>query len=194
MDAWGFKLLQTVLAVAEMLSIGLNLPSNAISDKMLLGPHLLAPTGTDLSLFVDRVGTTVAGYHYDINILTIHGRARFPGLYVWTRAGTRVQVQVPEGFLLVQSGVQLEYLTAGAILRGMHEVVISEDTARVVKEAVASRSSLWRVSSTFFAHVRSDASLSPLAHFGDSPDAHKYHNVRAGDQIARELRALDLAT
>ena len=23
-----------------------------------------------------------AGYHYDLNFLTIHGKARFPGLYV----------------------------------------------------------------------------------------------------------------
>ena len=43
-----------------------------------------------------------AGYHYDLNFLTIHGKARFPGLHVWLRDGRRVPVKVPDGCLLLQ--------------------------------------------------------------------------------------------
>lgn len=66
---------------------------------MLGGAHLLAPTGTDLLKYA--VGTTLAGFHYDIALLTIHGKCRYPGLYVWTRDWKKIQVRVPEGCLLL---------------------------------------------------------------------------------------------
>lgn len=70
------------------------------------GPHLLAPTGSDLSCY-NEDGTIFAGYHYDLNFLTIHGRSRFPGLYIWLRNGEKVAVKVPVGCLLIQTGKQV---------------------------------------------------------------------------------------
>lgn len=29
-------------------------------------------------------------YHYDLNFMTIHGKSRFPGLYIWLRDGKKV--------------------------------------------------------------------------------------------------------
>lgn len=195
MDGWGNKLVNSLFTVADMLALGLDLEPGCLREKMAMGPHLLAPTGSDLSeISGESVGSALAGFHYDLNMLTIHGRARYPGLYVWTRDGRRVPVVVPEGFLLVQAGIQLEYLTAGTILRGMHEVVVSEATVRVAEEAKRTKSSLWRVSSTLFGHVRSDALLSPVGHFANLPEASKYAGIRAGEQVAEELRALELAT
>ena len=66
--------------------------------------------------------TAYAGFHYDLNFLTIHGKSRFPGLFVWLRDGQRVAVQVPEGCLLLQAGKQMEWLTGGHVQAGMHEV------------------------------------------------------------------------
>ena len=40
----------------------------------------------------------------DLNLLTIHGKSKFPGLYVWLRNGRRVRVKVPDGCLLIQVG------------------------------------------------------------------------------------------
>lgn len=85
------------------------------------GPHLLAPTGSDFSRH-GQEGTVLAGFHYDLNFLTIHGRSRYPGLFIWLRDGRRVLVRVPEGCLLVQAGKQMEYLTGGHVLAGFHEV------------------------------------------------------------------------
>ena len=48
-----------------------------------------------------------AGYHYDLNVMTIHGKSRFPGLFIWLRDGTRVPVKVPDGCLLLQAGKQV---------------------------------------------------------------------------------------
>lgn len=187
LNPWGTRLLDAVMTVAEMLALGLGLPQNAISDKLQYGPHLLAPTGSDMSLLSQRVGTTIAGFHYDINALTIHGKSRYPGLFVWTRSGMRIPVHVPDGCLLVQAGIQIEHLTSGLIKRGMHEVVVSEETRSAAQAALREGRCTWRVSSTLFAHVRSDEPLDPLGQFGEP------RGLRAGDQIAAELRALNLA-
>jgi hypothetical protein len=38
----------------------------------------------------------------DLNFLTIHGKSRFPGLFVWSREGKKLNVKVPHGCLLLQ--------------------------------------------------------------------------------------------
>ena len=56
-------------------------------------------------------GTVLAGYHYDLNFLTIHGKSRFPGLFVWLADGRRMPVKVPPGHLIVQVGLGLRRFT-----------------------------------------------------------------------------------
>lgn len=57
-----------------------------------------------------------AGYHYDLNFLTIHGRSRFPGLNIWLRNGQKVEVKVPVGCLLIQTGKQVRVLETCALV------------------------------------------------------------------------------
>lgn len=33
-----------------------------------------------------------AGFHYDLNFMTIHGRSRYPGLFAWLADGRRIAV------------------------------------------------------------------------------------------------------
>lgn len=77
--------------------------------------------GADLETH-NTLNMCYAGYHYDLNFLTIHGKSRFPGLFVWLRDGRRVAVKIPAGCLLLQAGKQLEWLTGGYVMAGMHEV------------------------------------------------------------------------
>lgn len=63
---------------------------------------MLAPTGSNLERH--SVGTIFAGFHYDFNFLTIHGKSRYPGLSVWLRDGSKAAVKVGEGELLLQAG------------------------------------------------------------------------------------------
>lgn len=77
--------------------------------------------GTDLQNY-GALGSCYAGYHYDLNFLTIHGKSRFPGLAVWLQDGRRLPVSIPSGCLLIQAGKQIEWLTNGHIRAGMHEV------------------------------------------------------------------------
>ncbi|KAK9798152.1 hypothetical protein WJX73_010774 [Symbiochloris irregularis] len=194
MNSWGTKMLAAVEAVAELAANGLGLPAAAFTSLMEQGPHLLAPTGCNLEEY-GRVGTCIAGFHYDLNFLTIHGRARFPGLFIWLRDGTRVAVKMPAGCLLLQAGKQLEWLTGGHIRAGMHEVLCTQATVRAMNEAKAAGRSLWRVSSTVFGHVASDRILVPLGPFALQPGAaSQYPQVAAGAQVQQELDAIRLSS
>lgn len=96
-------------------------------------PHLLAPTASDLVKY-NKKDTILAGFHTDLNFLTIHGRSRYPGLHIWARnTGKRIPVKFPPTgrYLLVQAGKQLEHLTGGLIKAGFHEVVVNEATVEV---------------------------------------------------------------
>lgn len=191
MDSWGYKMISAIQAVAEMAAIGFGLEKDAFTSLMKQGPHLLAPTGSDLGRF-GKEGTVFAGYHYDLNFLTIHGRSRFPGLNIWLRNGQKVEVKVPVGCLLIQTGKQIEWLTAGDCKAGMHEVVVTRRTIDAIKLASEQNRILWRVSSTLFAHIASDALLQPLGHFAESPLAGKYPPICAGEFVEQELAVINL--
>lgn len=191
MDSWGLKMISAIQVVAEMAAVGFGLPKDAFTSLMNQGPHLLAPTGSDLQRY-GQEGTVFAGYHYDLNFLTIHGRSRFPGLNIWLRNGEKVEVKVPVGCLLIQAGKQIEWLTAGECIAGMHEVVVTKRTLEAIRLASEQNRSLWRVSSTLFAHVASDAILKPLGHFANSPLASTYPPLCAGEFVEKELAVINL--
>ena len=79
----------------------------------------------------NKKDTIIAGFHYDLNFFSIHGRSRFPSLHIWARnSGKRMLARIPkEGpYLLVQAGKQLEHFTGGLIKAGYHEVVVNDAT------------------------------------------------------------------
>jgi isopenicillin N synthase-like dioxygenase len=135
MDRWGGMMLEGCLTVAKMAAVGMDLPEDTFSERMNLGNHLLAPTGSDLRKY--DVGTVFAGVHYDLNFLTIHGKSPFPGLYIWTREGKKTAVKVPDGCLILQAGIQFERITGGFVMAGYHEVIYTEATKEKVDARVA---------------------------------------------------------
>lgn len=193
MDAWGEGLLGATTTVASMLASGLGLPQDALTSMMHSAPHLLAPTASDLRGPHGALGTVLAGVHYDLNAISMHGRSRFPGLYVWTREGARCAVAVPPGCLLVQAGKQLEHVTGGAIQAGFHEVVVDERTLAAVAAAAAAGRSRVRISSTLFGHFASDVLLRPLGRFGEDAAAREaYPPILCGAHVQEELKAINL--
>ncbi|RHZ62267.1 hypothetical protein Glove_341g29 [Diversispora epigaea] len=192
MSQWGNQLNQAILTVAEMTSVGLGLPANTLPDLAKNGPHLLAPTGSDLNKY-GKLNTILAGFHYDLNFLTIHGKSRFPGLNIWPRNGSiKVPVKIPDGYLFVQAGKQLEWLTGGEIMAGYHEVIVTEDTIKAIENAKKTQPDrpLWRISSTFFLHIASDNSLETLV--SCKPNLKLYPTILAGDQVKHELGLIEL--
>jgi len=88
MDNWGKKLMDSGITLAEMAAVGFQLPRDTFTRLMHQGPHLLAPTASDLGKY-NSIDTILAGYHQDLNFVTLHGRSRFPGLYIWLRGGKK---------------------------------------------------------------------------------------------------------
>lgn len=143
-----------------MSAIGLGLPKTTFTEMLSGGSHLLAPTGSDLEK--NSVGAIFAGFHYDIAFLTIHGKSRYPGLYVWLRNDQKLQVKVPNGCLLLQAGKTFEHITGGYVLAGFHEVVYTDKTRENYEIAKAAGKPTWRVSSTMFTHFRHNVDCSPM--------------------------------
>jgi isopenicillin N synthase-like dioxygenase len=191
MNMWGNKMLAATHTLSTMSAIGFDLPEDAFTSRMEGGPHLLAPTGSDFSKY-GELGRVLAGYHYDLNFMTIHGKSRFPGLYIWTRAGKKMTVKVPDGCLLVQAGKQFEMLMGGHVQAGFHEVVVSPATRAVIEAKEASGESLWRVSSTLFSHIMSDQTLEPLGQYATAEALAQYPPVLTGQQVQDELDLIKL--
>ena len=146
-------------------------------------PHLLAPTASDLVKYGEE-DTILAGFHTDLNFLTIHGRSRYPGLNIWARnTGDRIAVSIPPGnYLLVQAGKQLEHSTGGLIKAGFHEVTVNERTV----ETIARRTKefpdrpLVRISSTLFWHLNSDFDLAPVPTLVERADKVREEQAKMG--------------
>ena len=130
MDNWGYQMVNSTLLAAEMAAIGMGLEKDAFTKRMDLAPHLLAPTASDL--IKNDVGTAFASFHYDLNFITIHGKSRYPGLFLWTRDMQRMPVSIPAGCLLLQAGIMFEHITGGYVTAGYHEVIYTEKAKEVV--------------------------------------------------------------
>jgi hypothetical protein len=88
-----------------MAAIGLGLDKKFLSSRIENGFFMLSPTACDLQRC--KKGDVLAAFHRDFDLLTIHGKARYSGLYAWLNTGEKFLVTVPEGHLLVQAGKQL---------------------------------------------------------------------------------------
>ncbi|KAL0472961.1 hypothetical protein QR685DRAFT_515367 [Neurospora intermedia] len=210
MQQWGTSMKSAVEGLTEMAAVGLGLPAGTFKDAGKYGPHLLAPTASDLVKYGQK-DTILAGFHTDLNFLTIHGRSRYPGLHIWARnTGKRITVKIPPGnYLLVQAGKQLEHITGGLIKAGFHEVVVNERTVEVIekrKQQFPDRP-LIRISSTFFWHLNSDHDLAPIPKLAE--EAHRlraeqfnlgrdegeektYPPMKVGELVQEELKHIAL--
>lgn len=189
--AWGERMLETIETVSEMTAVGFGLPPDAFTSRMRCAPHILAPTGSDLTRY-GATGTVLAGFHDDLNFLTGHAAANFSGLFAWTRDLQRFPVRVPAGCLLMQAGQQFEYLTGGRVLCGCHEVVVVEEMRSGIEAARKVGLAPWRVTSTFFGHIASDIVLQPLEPFIADGVLERYPPIAAGMQVGREIGILGL--
>ncbi|CAN8097749.1 unnamed protein product [Discula destructiva] len=210
MDLWGTSMKNAVSGLAEMAATGLGLAEKTFSDAGRYGPHILAPTSSDLQKYGQK-NTILAGFHTDLNFLTIHGRSRYPGLHIWARnTGKRIAVKIPQGnYLLVQAGKQLEHLTGGLVKAGYHEVIVNGKTVETIERRKVEFPDrpLNRISSTFFWHLSSDFDLTPIPELTDKAkklrleqmnlgrdegEEAEYPAMKVGQQVQNELKHIAL--
>lgn len=203
LETWGRRMKDAVEGLARMAAIGFGLDQETFTDAGKYGPHLLAPTASDLTKYRTK-DTILAGFHSDLNFLTIHGRSRYPGLNVWARnSGKRITVKVPAGrYLLVQAGKQLEHLTGGLVKAGYHEVIVNDGTLGAMERMRTEHPTrpLIRISSTFFWHLSSDFELKPITQLAEAAaaknaldeDTTTYETMKVGTQVQNELKHIAL--
>lgn len=183
--------MHSVSGLAEMAAVGLGIPEATFKDAGRYGPHILAPTASDMVKYGAK-DTILAGFHTDLNFLTIHGRSRYPGLHIWARnTGKRIPVKIPPGnYLLVQAGKQLEHITGGLVKAGYHEVVVNEKTIETIetrKKELPDRP-LVRISSTFFWHLASDFDLNPIPELSEKAKALRLEQLNLGRDEGDEVQ------
>lgn len=197
MESWGEKLLTTGETVLTMIEQALGTEPGRLRDMTDGGPHLLGPNAADLDI-LNRPGTIINAFHRDLNLLSIHGPATYPGLRIWLRNGTSLFVKMPQGHILIQAGHQLEWLTGGLITAGMHEVIVTKQALALR----ANRDSALRISSPCFQHLASRHRLEILNEALDFEGISaktrrermtRYPPITVGEQVARELHAIGLA-
>jgi len=210
MNKWGQSMKDAIEGLGQMAAIGLGLPSDSFKEAGKYGPHVLAPTASDLTKY-GKKDSILAGFHSDLNFLTIHGRSRYPGLNIWARNnGKRIPVKFPPTgrLLLVQAGKQLEHLTGGLIKAGFHEVVVNDATLKAIEKRKVEFPDrpLIRISSTFFWHLNSDFDLDPIPslaskakeiraqelNLGFVQDKVEYPPIKVGHQVQNELKHIAL--
>ncbi|HBB38215.1 MAG TPA: hypothetical protein DIS59_01770 [Candidatus Magasanikbacteria bacterium] len=199
MDALGEKMLETARTVCEMLALAQGLKRDTFSRLLKKAPHLLVPSGVNLREH-GKKDTIIKAFNTDLNALTIHGKSRFPGLIIWGPDGQPKKVCVPDGWLLVQVGQQLEWLTGGKLLASFSEVVSLPETIKAMEYSEQEGWPLVSVSSTFFVHFRSDHMLRPLPMFLEGLNEDHlaaidslYPPILVGDQVRHELKVRGFA-
>lgn len=102
---------------------------------------------------------------------------------------------MPDGCLILQSGITFEHITGGYVHAGFHEVVCTEQTVAAYEKAKAAEKITWRVSSTLFANFRYDVECKPIpeiSHLYSEEAAANYPTRTAYDILMTELAATNM--
>lgn len=203
MNGAGQVMLDNTWLLLEVLALGRGLPRDTFTSMFHLGTHLLAPTGSNLSVY-RQPGTVLFGAHDDLGGLTGHFQANVPGcLRAWTRTGRRFVVRVPRRHTLHQVAQEMEWVTGGELHCGMHEGVVPEDSVdpgmeaeiqRLRLAAHAAGHDLWRVTTTLFGHIRSDCPIYPLEPFATPEAVERFPRMLAGEHLARGIQLIGLSS
>lgn len=190
LNIWGGCMLAAGRDILEIVAIGLGLKRHTLSRMLDKAPHILGPTGSDFTSA--ELGKVLAGLHYDFNAITIHGQTDIRALVCWTRDGQPFLVEVPDGCLLAQAGMSLEWMTGGFFHAGMHEVLVTPESLDDAAAIVARGERPIRVSSNEFAHFATRHIMRPLGRFATPEALRQYPPIYGGDYESFKLAEINL--
>ena len=175
LDALGGELLQSIARFLDLPETFFELPvkdGNSVLRLLHYPPTPPSPEGVR------------AGAHEDINVITLLLGAEEAGLQLLTREGQWLDVNPPEGALVVNIGDMLQRLT---------NHVLPSTTHRVLNPA-AERAHLPRYSIPFFLHFAPDYLIKTLPSCVSAENPDRYPNpITAQDFLFERLREIRLA-
>ena len=71
--------------MSEMIALGIGLEKEDLRRTIENGFYFLSPPA--LNLHNSKPGDVISSFHEDLDLLTVHGKTRFPGLYTWLNNG-----------------------------------------------------------------------------------------------------------
>ncbi len=126
-------------------------------------------------------GSVRAAAHEDINLITLLLGAEEAGLQAKHRNGKWIDINAPEGALVVNAGDMLQRLTAGYIPSTTHRVL----------NPSPERAKFPRYSAPFFLHPNQDFLIDPLPQYA-AKMGQAEAPITAGDYLAERLREIGL--
>ena len=174
LDAFGAELLRAV-------ALYLELDENWFDDKINVGNSILRLLHYPPQNTPPPEGTERAGAHEDINLITLLLGAEEAGLQAKHRSGQWLDVNAPQGAIVVNVGDMLQRMTAG---------ILPSTTHRVLNPA-PERSSFPRYSKPFFLHLNNDAIISPLQSCLDMGGTAE-SDITANDYLTQRLIEIGL--
>ncbi len=138
--------------ILEGVALHLGLDSGWFEDKVEFGDSILRLLHYPPQLTPPPEGTVRAGAHEDINVITLLLGAEEAGLQVLHKSGEWLDVNPPEGALVINCGDMLQRLTGG---------VLPSTTHRVLNPS-AERARFPRYSTPFFLHFNHDYLIEAL--------------------------------
>jgi len=174
LDGFGADLLRAV-------ALYLDLDEGYFDDKVDTGNSILRLLHYPAHDNPPPEGSVRAAAHEDINLITLLLGAEEAGLQAQHRNGQWIDINAPEGAIVVNAGDMLQRLTAGLIPSTTHRVL----------NPSAERAKFPRYSAPFFLHPNQDYLIDPL------PDCVAKTGkveapITAGDYLTERLREIGL--
>lgn len=145
MDMFGRQLLRAV-------ALHLNLPEEWFESRVNMGNSILRLLHYPPQMAPPEDGTVRAAAHEDINVITLLLGAEEAGLQAKHRSGKWLDVNPPEGALVINCGDMLQRLTAGMLPSTTHRVL----------NPSPERAKFPRYSYPFFLHFNNDMMIKAL--------------------------------
>jgi len=174
LDSFGAELLRPV-------ALYLGLKEDWFDNKVNVGNSILRLLHYPPQVNPPPAGTERAGAHEDINLITLLLGAEEAGLQAKHRSGQWLDVNAPNGAVVVNVGDMLQRMTAG---------ILPSTTHRVLNPA-AERAKFPRYSKPFFLHLNNDAMITPLQSCLDMGGTGQ-PDITAGDYLTERLIEIGL--
>ncbi|WP_416877193.1 isopenicillin N synthase family dioxygenase [Litorimonas sp.] len=145
LDKFGADLLRAV-------ALYLDLKEDWFEDKINVGNSILRLLHYPPQTKPQPEGSVRAGAHEDINLITLLLGAEEAGLQAKHRSGEWMDINAPEGAVVVNVGDMLQRMTAGLLPSTTHRVL----------NPSPERAKFPRYSKPFFLHLNNDAMITPI--------------------------------
>ncbi|CCB85660.1 isopenicillin N synthase family dioxygenase [Parachlamydia acanthamoebae] len=152
MERYHTELTNLAIKVMRYVAEYLEEPTENVSETIDTAYNLLRLAYYPAPKSEDHPDSVWANAHEDLNALTLLPPTKVPGLQLFTKDERWLSVTAPEGSLILNTGLQLERLTAGLIKATLHRV--QNPGGKYTYQA--------RHSSIFFASWAPEKSLAPL--------------------------------